>query len=446
MRGSVGSSKMSRIATAVCAIWLCYASPAWAGGGGADSGSLLAALSQICSNLLIASCPQYPAYLTTTSPPSPVNSPATPIVVELAAWQNWNPDTVRWRDSDCFQYGPLFGGFYCPQIAINATNPPANSPISGILGLQPPSALASLASLAFTSTTPPMTVPPLTVTQNSDATATSYVYAVVEGANGQPNTLDLFLENLASRGPGAVTVALPLAVLAKGAATENSVVATLNIPSTCNSTGNQNQNGNAQGSSLCPATVTVNFGSGKNTYPAKSLGIQVTPFFGPSAHWATPHSIYEVQIPLLVNPQTDPFYFLNDASLPQCPNGINQVSGICNAFSQRSPPNGSPLSSMILPNTVVGMAPSAAPQCPGPQPGAACPTPYPTSPPPVPQPVSPTFGFCASFSNNLRNPDAAFFLAIGPDGTTYVSSPVNLSSVATDAFPPGGPYPACPSS
>jgi hypothetical protein len=442
---------MSRIATAVCAIWLCYASPAWAGGGGADSGTLLASLFKICSQLLIASCPQYPAYLT---PPSPVASPATPIVVELAAWQNRNPDTVRTDDVDCFPYGPLFGGFFCPQIAVNATNPPANSPISGILGLQPPSALASLASLAFTSTTPPMTVPPLTVTQNSDPTATSYVYAVAEGARGQPNTLDLFLENLGSKTPGAVTVALPLAVLAKGASSESSVVATLNIPPACilsvQNNNSQGSNGNSQGSSvsglLCPATVTVNFGSGKNTYPAKSLGIQVTPFFGPSAHSATPHWIYEVQIALLVNPQTDPFYFLNDFSLPQCPNGINQVSGICNAFSQTSPPNGFPLSSRISPNTVVGMAPSAAPQCPGPQPGAPCPTDYPTSPPPVPQPVSPTFGFCASFSNNLRNPDAAFFLAIGPDGTTYVSSPVNLSSVATDAFPAGGPYPACPTS
>jgi hypothetical protein len=441
-------SRTARLAGAIAAIWLCYASPAWAGGGGADSGSLLAALSQICSNYLIA-CPQYPAYVI---PPSPVASPATPLVVELAAWQNRNPDTVRVDDFDCAKDGPLFGGFYCPQIAVNAMNPPANSAISGSLLGQPPSALAGLASLAFTSTTPPMTVPPLTVTQNSDPTATSYVYAVVEGANRQPNTLDLFLENLGSKGPGAVTVKLPLAVMAKGASTENSVVATLNIPPTCIlSLGNAQGNGNSQGSSifsgsLCPATVTVNFGSGTNTYPAKSLGIQVTPFFGPSAHSATPHWIYEVQIALLVNPQADPYYFLNDFSLPQCPNGINQVSGICNAFSQTNPPNGFPLSSKILPNTVVGMAPSAAPQCPGPQPGAACPTNYPTSPPPVPQPVSPTFGFCASFSNNLNNPNAAFFLAIGPDGTTYVSSPVNLSSVATDAFPPGGPYPACPTS
>ncbi|HWX37280.1 MAG TPA: hypothetical protein VNZ53_58940 [Steroidobacteraceae bacterium] len=290
--------------------------------------------------------------------------------------------------------------------------------------------MANLASLAFAPNS--AATPPLTVTQNSDPTATSYVYAVVEGANGQqPNTLDLFLENLGSKGPGAVTVALPLAVLAKGASAENSVVATLNISPVCIPVLG------------CPATVTVNLGAGKSTYSAQSLGINVDSFFGPSAHWATPHSIYEVQIPLLVNQKTDPFYFLTSESLPQCPNGINQISGICNAFSQTNPPNGSRLSSKILPNTVVGMAPSAAPQCPGPQPGTACPTPYPANPM---QPVSPTFGFCVSFSNNLKNPNAAFFLAIGPDGTTYVSSPVNLSSAAAGSFPPPGPYPACPTS
>jgi hypothetical protein len=176
---------------------------------------------------------------------------------------------------------------------------------------------------------------------------------------------------------------------------------------------------------FCPATVTVNLGTGKNTYSAASLGINVNSFFGASAHSVKPHSIYEVQIPLLVNSQTDPFYFLGPptwASLPQCPNGINQISGYCNAFSQTTPPNG--FAPKFLKNTVVGMAPSAAPQCPGAQPGATCSITYPTSPPPVPQPLSPTFGFCASFSGN---PAAAFFLAIGPNGTTYASSPVNPS-------------------
>jgi hypothetical protein len=154
--------------------------------------------------------------------------------------------------------------------------------------------------------------------------------------------------------------------------------------------------------------------------------------------------MYLVQIPLLVNPQTDPLYFpiAGIGSLPQCPNGSNPISGYCNAFSATNPPNG--FAPKFLTNTVVGMAPSAAPQCPGNQPGlpsppgSTCPAPYPANPT---QPVSPTFGFCAYLSNNAvvsNNPDTAFFLAIGPDGTTYTSSPVAPSLA-------GAPYPACPS-
>jgi hypothetical protein len=414
------------LAGAVAAIWLCYASPAWAGGGGADSGSLLSSLSQLCADLLIPSCPQYPAYLTRTTPPSPVNSPATPIVVELAAWQNWNPDTVRTVDSDCFQFGTLIGEgfFYCPQIAVNATNPPANSPLST-------AALPSLNALAFVSNPAPMVT--LTVTQNSDPKATSSVYAVVEPGTG---FLDLFVENLNdastkhSKGQVVAAVTFPLAVLVNGTTTESSVFATLQITSTCN------------GAAACfSANVLVDLSGGTKPklYSAAALGINFTSSSSPSP-------TYEVQIPLLVNPQTDPFYFLTSASLPQCPNGINQISGICNAFSQTNPPNG--FTPKFLKNTVVGMAPSAAPQCPGAQPGATCPMTYPTTTP-VPQPLSPTFGFCAYLSNNAymsNSPDAAFFLAIGPDGTTYVSSPVNLSSAAPGSFPPPGPYPACPSS
>jgi hypothetical protein len=207
--------------------------------------------------------------------------------------------------------------------------------------------------------------------------------------------------------------------LANGAATENSVVATLRINATCNG-----------GPECLSAKVSADFsGTGtKKTYDLADLGLGL-------AFFSHPSPTYELQIPLLVNPQTDPFFFLsppNHASLPQCPNGINQVSGYCNAFSQTSPPNG--FAPKSLPNTVIGMAPSAAPQCPGPQPSTMCPTNLPTNPP---QPLSPTFGFCATFSNNLT---AAFFLAIGPDGTTYVSSPVAPSPTT-----PPAQYPACPS-
>ena len=321
---------------------------------------------------------------------------------------------MRQLDSDCaLRLGAIPpSNIFCPQLAVNATNPPTSAPISGSWGASPPSALAGLASLAFISNPAPML--PLTVTQNFDPKATSYVYAVVEGTN----TLDLFFENGDStKNPGVVTVVLPLAVLAKGASTENSVVATLTIPPSC------------QASWSCDATVKVNLGMGKSTYSAASLGIDVHYFLGGSVNWTKPHAIYEAQIPLLINSKTDPFYFLSEASLPQCPNGINQISGYCNAFSQTNPPNG--FVPKFLKNTVVGMAPSAAPQCPGAQPGILCPA----QTTPAAAPVAPTFGFCASFSKNLA---AAFFLAIGPDGVTYVSSPV-------DPAPTGAQYPGCPS-
>jgi hypothetical protein len=409
MKVSLGS-RASRLAGTVAAIWLCYASPAWAGGGGSDAGGLLADLCGFAGIFEIP-CPKYPTY----TAPNPT-SPATPIVVELAAWENLDPDKFRMDDNDCVQLGTLVGGIYCPQLAVNATNPPANSPISGT------SALASLTSLAFVSNPAPMV--PLTVTQNSDPTATSYVYAVTEGANGQPDTLDLFFKNLTQtntkglKGQVVAAISFPLAVLMNGGpapVTESSVFATLQITATCN------------GAAACfsgNVVVDLSGGTSPKVYDPAALGIKF-------AFTANPSPTYEVQIPLLVNKNTDPFYFLGPpdwASLPQCPNGINQISGYCNAFSQTKPPNG--FAPKFLTNTVVGMAPSAAPQCPGAQPGATCPTTYPTSPPPVPQPLSPTFGFCAYLSNSAylsNKPDAAFFLAIGPNGVTYVSSPVNPS-------------------
>jgi hypothetical protein len=411
MREPIRGSKISGVVAAVAAIWLFYTGPAWAGGG-MDAGALQTMLCTFASGFGIP-CPHYPTYTDPTTA-GPI-SPATPIVLELAAWENATPDSLRTMDHDCKMGGILAGGLYCPQVAVNAINPPANSPPE-----DPASALSYLNPLAFVSqrSTTPITVP-ITVTQSLDPNATSYVYAVVEGDHGQPDTLDLFFRSGAnkkhSRGPVA-TISFPLAVLANGAAIENSVVATLHIHATCNG-----------GEECLSAKVSADFsGTGtKNTYSLSDLGLNLEYFSSPSP-------TYELQIPLLVNPQTDPYYFLNKASLPQCPNGINPISGYCNAFSQTKPPNG--FAPKFLKNTVIGMAPSAAPQCPGPQPGTTCPTTYPPNPT---QPISPTFGFCATFTNNLA---AAFFLAIGPDGTTYVSSLVAPSPNGAN----GAPYPACP--
>jgi hypothetical protein len=423
MRERVRFSKASGLAGAVAAVWLLLAGPVWAGGA-SDAGALQTMLCNFATSDLGIPCPQYPTYTTGAAPNTTPLSPATPIVLENAAWQNVTPDSLRMTDSDCTQFGTNVGGLYCPQIAVNATNPLAKSPLSDVEGGsdaedgQPPVGLSSLSSLAFVSK--PAGTPPLTVTQNLDPTATSKVYAVVDGAN-----LDLYIQNLTgtntkhSKGQVVATVPFWLAVLANGAATEKSVVAILQITATCN------------GAAAClTANVWVDFaGTGtKKMYSPAALGLNFEYLSG----------TYLVQFPLLVNPKTDQFYFpiSGFASLPQCPNGSNPISGYCNAFSATKPPNG--FAPKFLTNTVVGMAPSAAPQCPGAQPGTTCPTNLPSNPT---QPLTPTFGFCAYLSNNAvvsNTPDAAFYLAIGPDGTTYTSSPVAPALS-------GAPYPACPS-
>jgi hypothetical protein len=420
MRELVRGSKISGIAAAGVAIWLLCAGPARAGGG-MDAGALQSLLCTFASDLGIP-CPQYPTYLNTIT--TAAISPPTPIVVELAAWENVSPDTLRMNDTDCTLGGTLTTGMaplYCPQLAVNAVNPPAKSLPEDDEDAKSPAALSFLNPLAFVSQT---SAPPLTVTQNLDPNATSYVYAVTEGEHGQPDTLDLFFRTGTNKkhasGPVA-TISFPLAVLANGASTETSVVATLQINATCNG-----------GRECLRAKVSADFGGTgkKKTYDLDDLGLSL-------AYFARPSPTYELQIPLLVNPQTDPFYFLTKASLPQCTNGINNLSGYCNAFSQTNPPNG--FAPQFLTNTVIGMAPSAAPQCPGNQPGLPSPpgTTCPVQTDPTTAPVPPTFGFCATFSNNLA---AAFFLAIGPDGTTYVSSPVAPSPTM-----PPAQYPACPS-
>jgi hypothetical protein len=425
---SLRSFTFSRLSCIASVLWLCGTGAAWAGAGGEDSATLQSLLNFICSEFGIP-CPQFPTYATATLTPI---SPPTPIVLEIAAWENVSPDSIRIQDSDCEPFGMGGGPLpYCPQVAINATNAPAKTPVS-----DPAAAPSFLDALAFVAN--PAATAPLTVTQNFDPNATSYIYAVTEGPNGQPNTLDIFFRSANgtntthSKGQVVAAISLPLAVLVNGAAVEKSIVANVQVSATCN------------GVAACfTANVLADFaGTGtKQTYSLADLGLNFAFYSGPPA-------TYEVQIPLLVNTKTDQFYFLNTSflgiSLPGCPNGGNVFSGYCNAFSATNPPNG--FAPQFLSNTVVGMAPSAAPQCTGNPPapgtpgqaGAPCPTTLPSNPP---QPLSPTFGFCAFLSNNAflsNSPDAAFFLAIGTDGTTYLSSTVNPALS-------GAPYPACPS-
>ena len=428
MRERVRSLRTSGFVAAVAAAWVLCTGPAWAGGA-SDSGTLLTLLCGFASEFF-TSCPQYPTYVTanpdmTTTP----ISPATPIVVTIAGWENVSPDAVRMFDTDCAAAGAPVT--FCPQLAVNAINGPADPARSGNQDNQDnpasPTALSFLNSLAFISN-PKSTTLPLTVTQNSDPTANSFIYAaVLEDKSGQPTTLDIFYDYIAaSSSQGKVKVSFPLAVLVNGAVVETSVVATLTA--TCFGDGSCS---NVKISANLPGTT-------KTSFNPSDLGLSFTYSVGSSPNSSSPHPIAELRVPLLLSSKTDPFYFLNSGALPQCPNGSNPVSGYCNAFSASSSPHG--FAPKFLTNTAVGMAPSAAPQCPGNQPGlpsppgTLCPSPA-ALPPGTPAPVPPTFGFCASFSGNRA---AAFFLAVGTEGSVIVSSPVAPSPV-------GAPYPVCSS-
>jgi hypothetical protein len=415
---SVKSSRIARVVGAITALWLLCADPAWAGGGGEDAEGLQAILIELCTFVSPAiPCPQYPTYAnTTTSPATPI-SPLTPIVLELSAFGFGSPDSVRMEDSDCI----LGGTPFCPQIAVNAINGPAKPASSVAVTLLPPPALPYLTPLAFVSN-PSNSTTPLTATQYGNPAANSFFYAaVLEDQSGAPQSLDLFYDYPAGKQPLSLVISLPLATLVKNASTETSVVATLTA--TC------------LGPSAC-TNVKVSIPSlGSATYTPARLGLTFNYYFSSSPNSPSAHPIVEVEVPLLVSTQTDPFYFLG-TPLAGCDNGGNLLSGYCNAFSATSPPSGFKLSL----NQMIGMAPSAAPQCPSPQPTqpptytSTCPSTYPARPT---QPLSPTFGFCASF-NGSKQPAVAGYLAIGTDATTYVSSPVAPALS-------GAPYPACPS-
>jgi hypothetical protein len=439
MRGLIKSSKLSGVAGVAAALWLLLAGPAQAGGG-MDAGSLLVLLCNQATTFGIP-CPQYPTYFQTNADGIKTTiSPGSPIALEIAAWGNVGTvlapslNQVLNDDSDCGAFTTPPTPLYCQLLTINATNGPAKSPPS-----DPAAAMSFLNPLTFIGK--PAHKVPLTVTQNkNDPTATGFLYAVaLDDQNGQPQALDLIFDNVAgTRNP--IVISLPLAVLANGAATENSVVATLTA--NCNVLGFCS---NVSVSTNPPLSVQ------KKSYTPADLGWSFNYFFDTSPNSSTKHPIVDLRVPFLVNQATDPIYFIGTSlftgtPLPGCPNDGNALSGYCNAFSAASPPNG--FAPKFLRNTVVGMAPSAAPQCPGNQPGlpsppgAVCPpanniggdTPPNEVIPPNPAPVPSTFGFCATFSNKLA---AAFFLAVGTDGSVIVSSPVASASTS--------PYPACPS-
>lgn len=378
MRGSVRSSRIFSLAAAVTAVWLCGTGSAWAGHGGGDVASLQTALNDACIALNISNS----ANVTTTCPQLPT---ITQLVLQFAGLENAPPEAARFENA------------INPTVAVNAVNPPAGSPFD-------PSKVAPLAFIS-----PSTSGGAAVVTRPDDPNANSFFYAATNGAVGQPPfTLNLVYDyppltnpNFA-KGQFVAEISIPLVVLHSDG-TESEAPITIQISS---ATGC----GKIMPSMPCvSATAMGNFGSGLTTTDVSNLGLTVTLTFQSSPNSSVPHAVFAVQAPLLVTKTNDPTYFGTGPFAFFPPAFVNNEFGFTPKF-------------LGLP---VGIAPYAAPKCPG---GGACPVPLPMNFPS-------SFPFCASIAvNGTVRPAVAAFLSIGTIGTTYLSALLMPPSNVTCPF------------
>jgi hypothetical protein len=390
---SIRFFRFSRVVAAAAVVGsLCCAGPARAGGSAGDFPTLRTALDGVCATVGMTPCPQLPT--------------VTQIILEMSGLMNSAPDDVRNINSPVtcgylyFSPSPELGPFPCTTVAVNAVNAPVKSPPEDTL------AISYLTPLAFK--------PGAQVTQYRDPAATRFLYAaVIEGSDGQPQILDLVLDDISdtkkqfSKGP-VIAFSLPLVMLQNKS--ETPIPATLLLTATCNGAAN-----------CLTGTVTGIPNTGTKPLTASQLGIQFNSSFGTSPNSTTSHRQYELQIPIIATPENDPAYFGNPTSLA-CPNAneaANPQSGYCNAFSNSKPAIG--FSARILGSGAsVGVAPYAAPLCPA----NKC---------PATPPTTTYFGFCASYPNpppaTTFSSAAATFLQIGTDGTTSLSTPVSTQGI-----------------
>ena len=200
MSVSLRSFTFSRLAAAAIAASLWWAAPASAGGGGGeDAATLQQSLDAICSEVGMTSCPQLPT--------------VAQIVLEISGLINSPPDDVRnvylFTNALPTCGNLVFPEIPCPQQAINAINAPVRSPSAD-------------ATVAMSYLTPLSFKPGAVVTQYGDPAATRFLYAtVLDGTDGQPQVLDLILDDTLgtnkqfSKGP-VVAFSLPLVVLQNG--------------------------------------------------------------------------------------------------------------------------------------------------------------------------------------------------------------------------------------
>jgi hypothetical protein len=330
MRTRGRSSKPSVAACALAAMLLCAGGSARAGGGGEDVGGVQAVLNMICQ-VRGTSCQVPLAPLPTI----------TQLVLEIAGLSNEAPNLTRSELSIC----DFPGGPNCASLVVNAVNKPTQPPVLTNPNLAPaascvvPSSPSNICPLAFISSSTGKGQ--AVAAQPGNQAADTFLYAVTAIAQGagQPDTLSLVYDYLPRTLPFFIKdrvlgrISLPLVeLLSDSSGSERLVAANLEISTSCNG-----------GTSCLTATIIGDFtGSGTpQKLSTADLGLTFKASFGASPNSKTPHTIFEVDIPLLVTQNNDPPYFTSSS-----PPGI---------FSTDAP------GFLLGGTTATGAAPDAAP-------------------------------------------------------------------------------------
>ena len=308
-----------------------------------------------------------------------------------------------------------------PPGSVFAGNPspiPGNPVVPVTLPVTP-QAFSNLAltPLAFISGGfPPKSQAFAPVTQLYDPNANSFFSAVTTygsvGGNPQPQTLNLFYDDLSRRsqlfitGQEVAKISLPLVVYDSSTCTANpstgcsetEVMTILDVRATCSGgpnclTAYATADFSAFGSSKC---------SSSQPCTAADLGIGFAVVFGSSPTSSTSHAIFEVQVPMIVTVANDPVHFNANFNSPQ----VNLIGTATFGVED--------LGALLafLPGKVIGVA-----TYPGPMTVSGATTAY--------------YGFCASLPDNFArlNPSVAAFLDIATDGEALVSTPLGESSM-----------------
>jgi hypothetical protein len=391
MRKFAGPLKIAGVVPAVAAFWLCTAQPARAGDG-ADLGSLQVYIDAVCSVWGLSTCPQIPTI--------------TQAVLQVAAFEDIAPEAVRSSTAFAIPVGPFVDagnpshppGLQC----LSTSSTPCVDPLNPISGLPvDPSVLSSLRPLAFVSATSGTAAP----TQLYDPSANAFLYAagglsVANKGSPRPDTLVLFYDdptrtNTLSPGQVAAKISLPLTVLNKDG-TERPVPAILQyqVPAT--------------GAAPCSAsTVTGNFsGNGTQTVSPAKIGVDCALVFATSPVSPFSHAIFEVTVPFLITPSTD----------PAITNGSPLGFG--------APFHAGDFGFTFASGKSIGIGPNAAP---APATQFTC-DPTGCSYPALPPASSASYALCASLSTNASGntplPSVAAFYAIAGDGEVLLSAPL----------------------